>query len=56
MNFLVDLGFRYNWESLFRVTEVIPGGPADQILEVGDRILQVYIVQWKSLSNAALYL
>jgi chromosome segregation ATPase len=36
-----NVGFRYNWESLFRVTEVIPGGPAHQILEVGDRILQV---------------
>jgi hypothetical protein len=35
-----NLGFRYNWESLFRVTEVVPGGPAHQILEVGDRILQ----------------
>jgi hypothetical protein len=36
-----NLGFRYNWESMFRVTEVMTGGPAHQILEVGDRILQI---------------
>ena len=37
------LGFKYEWESLFRVTDVTSGGPAHQILEVGDRILQVRI-------------
>ena len=40
---LSDLGFRYDWVSMFKITEVMTGGPAHQILEVGDRLLQVFI-------------
>ena len=36
-----DLGFRYDWSVVCKVSEVKSSGPADQILKPGDRILKV---------------
>ena len=36
-----DLGFRYEWITAYTVTDVASPGPANQILEIGDRIVQV---------------
>lgn len=36
-----DRGFRYDWSALYTVSDVTSSGPADQILELGDRIVKV---------------
>ena len=36
-----DLGFRYDWATVCTINEVTASGPADQILEPGDRIIKV---------------
>ena len=35
------IGFKYDWSSVYTVTEVTQGGPADQILKPGDKITKV---------------
>ena len=36
-----DLGFRYDWCTVLSVSDVTASGPADQILEKGDKIIKV---------------
>ncbi len=36
-----DLGFHYDWSTVCTVADVTASGPADQILEHGDRIIKV---------------
>ena len=39
--FCEGIGFQYDWEAQYTVTDITSGGPADKILRTGDKITQV---------------
>lgn len=37
----VGIGFKYQWTISYQVADILQGGPAHQILQVGDKITKV---------------